>query len=389
MLAVLAAIVGPATMLPLVGLLTPIQVFEIEVWYLSFFLICAPFAAAAATLALRALGRRVPAAAAAVLLALLPAYPFATNLSKADLRGFRFPEEHGRNRARTFAYRAIVAYPFYGRQGMFVDSYVHFVEGMRPDVALVEPRNTIRSELEAVRRAPRFIVDPDAAEAWWFEFKRELFAGSGDRPFYFNVNEGDARAWGAELIPYGLVYRARRPGSKEVFPAPPWKRYEYRGLRGISSRLGEKELPYCPTTYRVWAAYFTMAAEYCFRLGRGGAAFRNLAEAARGGPKDMGVALLTAATYNANGYPGKAIPLYLEYLPQVERSRYDSLLFRRDYSITLNELAVAYLNVGEAETARRYFEESLAVTPEQPGLRRYLYGAEAPPGGSGGEDARP
>ncbi len=390
MLAVLAAIVGPATMLPLVGLLTPIQVFEIEVWYLSFFLICAPFAAAAATLALRALGRRVPAAAAAVALALLPAYPFLTNISKADLRGFFFPEEHGRNRSRGFAYRAIVAYPFYGRQGMFVDSYLHFVEGRRPDVTLVEPRNTIRSELEAVRRAPRFIVDPDAAEAWWFEFKRELFASSADRPFYFNVNEGDARAWGAELVPDGLVYRARQRGSNEVFREAPWKRYEYRGLRGVGANLGKKELPYCPTTYRVWAMYYTMAAEYCFMLGRNEAALRNLAGAARAGPKDAGVALLTASLYNANRYPEKAIPLYLQYLPQMERSRHDALMFRRDYSSTLNEVAVAYWNAGKAETARRFFEESLAVTPEQPGLRRFLYGEERPPktAGSGNPDRR-
>ncbi len=388
MLAVLAAVVGPATMVPLVGLLTPIQVFEIEVWYLSFFLICAPFAAAAAALALRAVGPRLPAAAAAAVLALLPAYPCLANLSKADLRGFHFPAEHGRNRARNFDYRAIIAYPFYGRQGMFADSYVQFVEGRRPDVALVEPRNTVRSEFDATRRAPRFISDPDAAEAWWFEFKRELLAATPDRPFYYNVDEGNNRAWGAELAPYGLIYRARRLGSKEVFPGPPWNRYEYRGLRRVGASLGEKESPYCPTTYRIWSTYYVMAAEYCFTKGRDEVALRNLAAAARGGPKDPGVALLTASVYNSHRYPEKAIPLYLEYIPQLERSRYDSLLFRRDYSSALNELAVAYMNAGEAETARRVFEESLAVTPEQPGLRLYLYGEKAPPetAGPGGAE---
>ncbi len=380
MLAVLAAVVGPATMLPLVGLLTPIQVFEIEVWYLSFFLICAPFAAGAALILISKIRRRPLAAAATALLVLLPAYPCLANLSKADLRGFTFPAEHGRNRLRTFGYRGIVAFPFYGRQGLFGQSYFRFVEGRRPDVVVVDPRNVIRSEFAATKRAPRFIVDPDAAERWWLTFRKDLLSGNANRPFYYNSPEGNSRGWGAELVPYGLFYRGRRLGSKEAAPGPPWERYEYRGFRLVGESLGKKRTAYCPTTYRVWMNYFVMAADYCFNTRRNDVALRNLAAAKRASVRDANIALRIASIYNANGYPEKALPLYIEFLPALERYSYDSLMFRREYSGVLNNVGAAYVKLGDAERARRFWEESLAVTPEQTGLAGYLYPERPTPG---------
>jgi tetratricopeptide (TPR) repeat protein len=370
-LAVLAAIVGPATMLPLVGLLTPHQIYEIEVWYLSFFLVCAPLAAAALLLLIVKINRRRVTAAAAALLALLPTYPCLANWSKADLHGFRFPFENGCNRLRTFEYRGIVGFPFYGRQGLFSQSYLGYVEGYRPDVTAVDPRNYVRGEFAATARGPRFIVDPDAAEMWWFGFKRDLLSANYDRPFYYNVREGNSPAWGAELVPYGLLYRARRPGWKEAVPGPPWDRYDYRGLRAVGKSIDKKSSAYGPTTYRTWTSYFVMAADYCFAKGRREAALRNLAAAERASDKSPNLALFIAATYTTYGYPEKAIPLYLKFLPAMERYRYDSEMFKRNYSSVLNEAGMAYLKSGDAETARRYFEESLAVSPEQPGLIRY------------------
>jgi hypothetical protein len=384
MLAVLAAVVGPATMLPLVGLLTPIQVFEIEVWYLSFFLICAPFAAGAAVLAITKIKRPRVTAAATALLVLLPAYPCLVNFSEANLRGFTFPAEHARNRLRTIDYRGIIGFPFYGRQGLFGQSYYRFVEGLRADAVVADPRNVVRSEFAAMGRAPRFIVDPGAAENWWLAFRRDLLSGNANRPFYYNVPEGNSRAWGAELVPCGLFYRARRPGSKEAAPGPPWKRYEYRGFRLVGESLGKKRTAYCPTTYRIWMNYFVMASDYCFALRRKDAALRNLAAAERANARDANIALLIASIYNANGYPEKAVPLYLEYLPAMERHRHDSLLFRREYSGILNDAGMAYLTLGDADRARRFWEDSLAVTPEQPGLAGYLY-----PEGPAPEPSRP
>jgi tetratricopeptide (TPR) repeat protein len=114
-----------------------------------------------------------------------------------------------------------------------------------------------------------------------------------------------------------------------------------------------------------------MAAEYCFAKGRDDAALRNLAAAERANAKDANIALFIASIYNANGYPEKAVPLYLEFLPAMERHRYDAEMFKREYSSLLNEVATAYLKLGDADSARRFFEESLAVTPEQPGPLRY------------------
>jgi len=62
----------------------------------------------------------------------------------------------------------------------------------------------------------------------------------------------------------------------------------------------------------------------------------------------------------------------------MERYRHDAVMFRREYSSLLNEVAVAYLKTGDAERARRFFEESLVVTPDQPGLSAYLAAGEPP-----------
>jgi hypothetical protein len=59
-------------------------------------------------------------------------------------------------------------------------------------------------------------------------------------------------------------------------------------------------------------------------------------------------------------------------------------MFRREYSGVLNEAAAAYVKLGDAERARQFWEESLAVTPEQPGLADYLY-----PEGPTPETSRP
>ncbi|NIT35056.1 MAG: DUF2723 domain-containing protein [candidate division Zixibacteria bacterium] len=378
MLAVLAAIVGPATMLPLVGLLTPIQVFEIEVWYLSFFLICAPFAAAgAAWLIYKIKGKRV-AAAAAVALTLLPAYPGIYNFSLANFRDFRFAAENGRNRLRTLPYRAIAMFPFYGRQGLFAQSYFRFIEGRRPDLVVVDPRNVIRSELAAAERAPRFIVDPDAAEMWWFDFRRGLLSATADRPAFYNIREGSAGAWGADLEPFGILYRARRLGVEERPLRPPWSRYEYREFRKIGERVVAGRPLYNPTVPRTWANYFVMAAEYCLGRGRKDVAFRNLAAAGRAAEDDAELGLLIASFYNDAGHPEKAVSLYSKSLPRTERYRHDARMFRRQYASTLNELALAYLKLGDAETARRYYEESVAVNPEQTGLAAYLATGQLP-----------
>ncbi len=378
MLAVLAAIVGPATMLPLVGLLTPIQVFEIEVWYLSFFLICAPFAAAGAAWLINNIKRKRVAGAAAVALVLLPAYPGIYNFGPANFRDFRFAAENGHNRLRTFPYRALALFPFYGRQGLFAQSYFRFVEGGRPDLIVVDPRNTVRSEWAATERAPRFIVDPDAAEQWWFDFRRGLLSATPDRPAFYNIREGGAAGWGAELEPFGVLYRARRLRVDEKPLPAPWRRYKYRAFRKIGERVVAGRPLYNPTAPRTWANYFVMAAEYCLRRGRKDVAARNLAAAGLAAEDDAQLGLFIASFYNEAGYPEKAIPLYLKYLPRTERFRHDARMFRRQYASTLNELALAYLKLGDAETARRYYEESVAVNPEQTDLAAYLAARQSP-----------
>jgi hypothetical protein len=370
MLGVMALITGPVTMLPLVGLLTPIQTFEINVWYLPFFLLCAPFAGAAAAWALSALRPGKVAAAAVAAFTLLPALPAWRHWERTSLRGFYFPAEHGRNRLRTFDYGGLLVFSFYGRQGIWVQSYYNFVEGRRRDVVVADPRAAVRSELTALRGGPVFIRDPDAAERWWLEFQRELLAARAARPTYYNSEEPAVRALGWRLEPYGHVYRVRT-GEQDA-PPPPWGRYEYAGLRAVGERLADADAPYDLTTYRLWAGYYISYADYCFLQGREKAALRYLATAERAAPRDARLPMFIASSYNHYGYPARAIPLFLKYIPALEQYRRDATMFKRDYAGFLNDLALSYLLTGDPESARRYYLESLEVNPEQAELAAHL-----------------
>lgn len=371
MLAAVAAVTGPVMLLPLVGLLTPFQTFEINVWYLPFFLVCAPFAGAAVAALLNEIRAKKIATWAAVAFTLLPAYPAWYHWNRTSLRGFHFAAEHGRNRLRTFGYRGFVIFPFYGRQGLWAQSYHWFVEGRRRDVVVVDPRNAVRSEVTSTRAAPIFIRDPNAAEMWWFDFQRELLASTAARAVYYNTYESNVKVWGWQLEPYGLAYRVRRPGETDV-AAPPWSRYEYDGLRSVGKRIGADHAPYDLTTYRLWASYYVTYGEYCFTRGRDGAGLRNLATAERAAAYDANLGLFVASTYNRYGYPDKAIPLFLEYLPALGSYRHDSRMFKREYAGLLNDLALSYLLTGDAESARRYYLESVEVNPEQTELAAHI-----------------
>jgi len=371
MLAAIAAITGPAMLLPLVGLLTPFQTFEIDVWYLPFFLVCASFAGAAAVAALNAIRPAKIATWAVVAFALLPAYPAWYNWDRTSRRGFYFAAETGRNRLRTFDYRSLVIFPFYGRQGMWVQSYYGFVEWLRPDVVVVDPRNAVRSEVTATGKAPIFIRDPDAAEMWWFDFQRELLSSVAGRAVYYNTYDTNVAALGWGLETYGPVYRVRWPGEHDA-PAPPWGRYEYGALRSVGKRVGGRDAPYDLTTYRLWANHYVTYAEYCFAQKRDGAGLRNLAAAERAGAHDARIIFFIASIYTHNGHPDKAIKLILQYLPAMEPYRHDSLMFRREYSGFLNDLALAYLFRGEPEMARRYYLESVELCPEQAELAAHI-----------------
>jgi tetratricopeptide (TPR) repeat protein len=371
MLAVIAAITGPATLLPLVGLLTPFQTFEINVWYLPFFLVCASFAGGAVVALLNAVRPAKLAAWAAAAFTLLPAYPAAYHWNRTSLHGFYFAAETGRNRLRTFDYRGMVVFPFYGRQGIWTQTYYSFVEWLRRDVVVVDPRNAIQSEIAATSKAPIFIRDPDAAEMWWFDFQGKLLSSAAGRSVYYNTYQPDVAALGWSLETFGPVYRVRWPGEGTA-PAPPWNRYEYAGLRAVGERIAERDAPYDLTTYRLWADHYVTYAGYCFARGRDDDALRSLATAERAGAHDARISFFIASVYIHNGYPDRAIPLIAKYLPAMEPYRYDALMYRREYSGFLNDLALAYLIKGDPETARRYYVESVEVSPEQTELAAHL-----------------
>lgn len=371
--AVVAALTGPLMLLPLVGLLLPHQVVEIELWYIPFFILCALFAAAFFAAAAGKIKRKSVAAFAAAAVALLPLYPLLYHLPRVDLRDYRFAAEHGRNVLRTYPYRAVAAFPFHGRQGLLVSSFYRFTEWRRADAIVLDPSNVVRGDEASVRRAPRAAEDADAAERWWLGYCGELLAQKRDRPFFYPLPL-PPQVWGVQFETFGTLYRGRRPDERGEWQRQPWGRYEYRGFRSLGAHLSRKRSPNPPTAYRNWANYWSMAAAYCFARGRAGPALRNLAAAKRAVAKDPVIGLKVATLYEVNGYPNEAIPVYLSYLPVLERYRYDTPTYRREYAVLLNGLGRSHLSVGDVESARRYFSESVAADPEQAEIAALLAG---------------
>jgi hypothetical protein len=378
-LAVLALVAGPGALLMVVGLLTPPQLVEIEVWYVPFFVLAALFAGAAlGPAAARVPTRlRAPATAAA---ALLPLLALACNFHASNRRGQDFAGEYGRNLLRTFPYRAISAFPFRARLGMLEEAYQTLVERRRPDVLIIDPARIVRCDLPAVRRAPSLTRDTYEAMAWWTVFMADLTAREESRPVFYPNDDPAAEGWGAALEPFGLAFYNRpRDGPPGRWLAP-WGRYEYEGLRDVGRDLASAHPAYEPTSYRVFALYHILRAEGYFARGDDARALAGMAAAEPVFGRDVRTAWLAASVYHRRGYPGRALPIYLSVLPRVERYRSDLPLFRAEYVGLLNSVALAHMETGNEAESRRYFAESLALTPGQRDVEAYLSrpGADAP-----------
>jgi tetratricopeptide (TPR) repeat protein len=379
-LAVLALAAGPGALLLVTGLLTPPQLEEIVVWYVPFFVLTALFVGAALGLGAARPPARLRAPATAVA-ALLPVLALTLNFHANDRRGQEFAAEHGRNLLRTFPYGAISAFPFHARLGMLEEAYQTFAERRRPDVLIIDPSRIVRCDVPAVRRAPSLTRDAGAAVAWWTLFMADLTARESGRPVFYPNDDPAAAGWGAEMQPFGLAFYNRpRDGPPARWPAP-WGRYEYGGLRDVGADLASPR-PACePTSYRVFALYHILRAEAYFARGDDARALAAMAEAEPVFGRDVRTAWLAATVYHRNGYPGLALSLYQSVLPRVERYRTDLPLYRGEYVGLLNALALAYLETGDYAESRRYFAESLALTPGQADVEAYLsqLGADAPP----------
>jgi hypothetical protein len=358
-LAVLAIVAGPGAVLLVTGLLAPPQLEEIVVWYVPFFVLTALFAG----VALGAGASRVPArlrAPAAVVAALLPVLALACNFRGSDRRSRDFAAEHGRNLLRTFPYRAISAFPFHARLGMLEEAYQTFVERRRPDVLIIDPSRIVRCDVPAVRRAPSLTHDAGGASVWWTTFMAGLTAREAGRPVFYPNDDPAAAGWGAALEPFGLVFYNRPLDGPPARWPPPWGRYEYAALRDVAADLASARPAREPASYRVFALYHVLRAEDYFARGDDARALAAMAESEPVFGRDVRTAWLAATVYHRS------------VLPRVERYRSDLPLFRAQYVALLNSLALAYMETGNAADSRRYFAESLALTPGQADAEAYL-----------------
>lgn len=369
----LALIAGPAMLIPLVGLLTPIQTFEIDVWYIIFFMLAAVAAGVVAGLGgerlTHPIGRRLLLAG----ICLIPFYPAIYNFAPNNLHTRYFPAEHGRNLLRNLPYRALVLVSFYDRVGLYEELYPRLATHRRPDVAFADSRNTVRSNVDGARGAPVYTRDPDRAAQWWHEFKTSLMTGGTDRPIFFNGFEPVPEAWGAAQEPYGMLFYARPLSSPGMVAKPfPWDRLEVRGWEIIAGTPPGPRSPYEPSSYTTWAGYSVFRAGEEFQAGDDARALSRLEAVAAHALAVEGIPLWLANTYGRFGYPRRAIPLFVRALNDMEPYRHDAVLFKREYASILNGLAREYLTVGDIDAAASTFEDSLSLNPEQPELRASL-----------------
>lgn len=382
MLAVIAFIGGPLAMFALVGLLRPVQIIEIQVWYIPFFLAAAALAGIGVGLLtehIKSPGWRRGAAAAAVFIALVP---MVYNLPPNNRHAFHFTEEHARNLLRTFPYGAVAAFRDNGRLGIYELVYFHDFFYRRPDVAILESSGTVGTR-EGVPAPGERNISPMAETVRWANLMTRHFRDAR-HPVFYSSPDAETLGWGVVPVPFGLLYHLESRAGNPLPYTPPWRHYEYKELRAVGRALENERPAVDPTAFRMWANYYTQHSHFAFARGDITGALADLAMASRLVGRDHRSAWFIASVYAEYGYFEQALPIFEVVKKEIERYRYDTRAGVAGYCNLLNALGEAYAETGAMDSARRQFEESLALDPDQPDLKAYMTSLGLTPPESGG-----
>ena len=163
----------------------------------------------------------------------LPATQMLGHLKVVDRRRNYIAYDYGANILRSLQPNAILF--TWGDSGAFPLWYLHYVEGLRPDVTLIHvPHLGTNWYVESLPSELFLSENPfEKHERNFLAILDEMVRKSASaRPIYFDYSSSHALMLPYELIPHGIVYKFGRPGDK--LDDAVWSSYRLRGIMSFS-----------------------------------------------------------------------------------------------------------------------------------------------------------
>lgn len=368
-LAILLVILGPLAAVILTLLLQIHQLYGIEVWYIPLFIVGAAFLARA--LFALANARRllwrwagVAAAAAAAVVPIVYNYPFNDN------RSYFFSYDFGGNLLRTLPYKAWSVVFTEGAQGIFETAYLKMAERRRPDVLNLDAAGLIFRDYGSMSATRPAVLDGEGAAAWERDFATELLTHAASHPVYYHTFREEVLQFGHALEAEGISYRVYFTLPADNRPAAVWKRYVFRG---VDEFMASPNTPRRQADLAARAAicrYYLMRARENYEGGDPRAAAVALAAVGPVAARSWDDLAEIANLYLMLGKPREAIAYYDKAAAVFPRQGEGDPAFRLIYARLFANRAVAFLFLGDAESATASYKLSLAAYPNQPDVRR-------------------
>lgn len=330
----------------------PENIMRVNEYYLPTYVATAAVVAIGLQAILHRLGEGPRARVAQGIVALLPLGPLALNWHDNDQSDYRLAEDFNRYTLESLPPDSVY-FPS-GDYVSFPSLYLQAVEGLRPDVLLANYTGEPAPELLAYLHE----IAPEAGEMDRAKMQRLLLERSA-RPVIF-ASKSDVRVPGLDLTPWGLVYRAWRPGEARA-PGPDIRNEPI--LRHFETPTAVDDLG-----RSVIADYQRALAEAHLRVGdREGAlaafeAAERWLERSKEGLNNLGS---TLAEYG--------------FLEQAERLYRKAAALSPKYVTPRRNLAIMLDRQGRRDDAIAAFEALVRAAPEDDGARRRLAELKAPP----------
>jgi hypothetical protein len=324
---------------------------DIAPYYMPSFLIFALWMGLAASAVLGWLSSR-PAAAvlrpiAIALFLLLVALSSTANFAKASQRGMTLARDYGQSILSSVEPEAILFVS--SDNESFPATYLHEMEGVRPDVALFD----MGSKVEAMRRfvargASLAHIDPGQI--------RRLIVERTNRPINFAKEHMSAgtdplQMEDLPLIPFGMVYRLRGEPGQIQEEQLPWSK--------LSEQMLENFTQYRDYRARRMMANFALSWGEDLLVRKDTSAALNRFALAQEAIEDIGIAKI----HNEMGVFFRRLGWVEGAKVEFERASMCPQKTRADRSSIHVNLGNLYMDLDRADLAREEMEKALAIWP--------------------------
>jgi hypothetical protein len=367
----LAALTGPVATALLILLLRPSQLREMPVWRIPFYFTVAAFVGFA-VFRVAVSRRRLMHVYAIIIVCGAAAWEAVINWAWNDYRRYYWAEDTGANLLRTIGYEGVNVAFDGGLWGIFECSYLKIAEGRRPDHIVADGTGTVFRDYRGLAPRRPLTRDGRAMSEWSQEFETAFLNQARARPVYFIIPIIQPESPPTRFVAAGLLWRAAGEVETENLIPAVWVRYVTRGYGVYACAPLARRFADDANASDTVVHYYLMLAEGRANAGDDAGA----CEARRKAAAAVGSAWQTAArvggAFRAARDGRAAANMYRAAIRNYPAAgKFDSS-GRRVYAGLWADLGRAFIVAGEVAAAEGAFKESLAVWPDQPGVRDAL-----------------